>query len=112
MCVTDEPQLYECQYKAWNFGPVATQLYKKFKEYGKDEITLNENQIAEGETIQEDKKDIIKTIYETFKGFSAMDLVKFTHAEGSPWKEAWDKEAYSIISKDKMKTWFSKYVKT
>ncbi|WP_305084650.1 Panacea domain-containing protein [uncultured Clostridium sp.] len=111
MCITNESQLYECQYKAWNFGPVATQLYKKFKIYGKEEIVLNESQIADGESITEEKKNIIKAIYEVFKEFSAMDLVKFTHAEGSPWKKAWDNEQYSVISKEEMKNWFSKYVK-
>ena len=39
-----------------------------------------------------------------------MQLVQFTHAEGSPWKEAWDNEQYSVISKEKMKKWFEKYV--
>lgn len=50
-------------------------------------------------------------MFNVFKEISAMDLVKFTHAEGSPWKEAWEQEPYSIISKEKIKQWFSKYVK-
>lgn len=110
MCITNEPRLYECEYQAWNFGPVATQLYKKFKTYGKNDIVLADKEIEEGESIPEEKKEIIKKVYETFKEFSAMDLVKFTHAEGSPWKEAWDNEPYSSIPKEKMKMWFSKYV--
>lgn len=44
MCVMDKPYLYECEYKAWNFGPVAIPLYKRFKAYGKDEIVLNDEE--------------------------------------------------------------------
>ena len=52
----------------------------------------------------------MKQLFDAFKTLSAADLVKFTHAEGSPWKEAWDEKEYSTISKEKMKDWFSKYV--
>lgn len=111
MNVTGEPFLYECEYKAWNFGPVATQLYKVFKIYGKDNINLTQKQIDDGNSIPEEKKELLEKLYEAFKDFSAIQLVNFTHAEGSPWKEAWDNEKYSVISKEKMKMWFSRYVK-
>lgn len=28
--------LYDCEFKAWDFGPVAIPLYKRFKVYGKN----------------------------------------------------------------------------
>ena len=31
MNVKDTSSLYECGYKAWNFGPVAPRLYKRYK---------------------------------------------------------------------------------
>lgn len=103
-------QLYECEYQAWDFGPVATQLYKHFKKYGKDNIVLTKEEIIQGEKITEQKKCLLKDIFDTFKGFTATQLVNFTHADGSPWKIAWEYEKYSKISKHKMKEWFSQYV--
>ncbi len=103
--------LYECEFKAWNFGPVAIPLYKRFKVYGKNEINLTGEEIEQGNSISEEKKKLMEELFDAFKEFSAMDLVKFTHAEGSPWKEAWDNEEYSVILKEKMKIWFSKYVR-
>lgn len=103
-------ELYPCQYKAWAFGPVATQLYNRFKKYGKDDIELTEEEIEKANSISEEKKILLTNIYEKFKDFSATQLVNFTHADGSPWKEAWENEQYSNISKEKMKKWFSKYV--
>lgn len=110
MNITDEPYLYECNYQAWNFGPVATQLYKKFKKYGKDDIILTKEEEQNGNNIEEGKKEIIEKLYENFKDFSPMQLVNFTHADGSPWKKAWDNREYSNISKQDMKDWFSQYV--
>lgn len=57
------------------------------------------------------KKRLMEELYEVFKNFTAMELVEFTHAEGSPWKKTWDNNKYSTISKEEMKQWFSKYVK-
>lgn len=102
--------LYKCEFQAWNFGPVATPLYKKFKIYGKNEIELTDEEIEEGNSISEEKKILMEELYDAFKDFSAMELVKFTHAEGSPWKNAWTQKEYSVISKTEMKKWFSRYV--
>lgn len=111
MNVKDTNKLYECDYQAWNFGPVAIPLYRKFKKYGRNNIMLNEEERKIADGITNEKKELLKKIYEAFSDFSAMDLVNFTHADGSPWKEAWDYKEYSIINKDKLKKWFSKYVK-
>ncbi len=111
MNMEDTNFLYDCDFQAWNFGPVAIPLYKQFKKYGKNNIILNQEQIAEGNSICEEKKKLIEELFDAFKAFSAMELVNFTHADGSPWKEAWEEKEYSIISKEKMKSWFSKYVK-
>lgn len=107
----DIKSLYDCEYQAWNFGPVAVPLYKEFKKYGRENITLNQEQQERATKIDDDKKYRLKKIFEAFKSFSAMDLVRFTHAEGSPWKKAWDKKEYSNIDKNELKIWFEKYVK-
>lgn len=110
MVVTGASKLYDCEFQAWNFGPVAIPLYKVFKKYGRDNIVLNENEVEEGNSISDEKKKILKKLYEAFNGFTAIQLVTFTHAEGSPWKEAWKEKEYSNISKESMKNWFSQYV--
>lgn len=110
MNATDKDQLYECGYKAWNFGPVAPKLYKRFKNCGKENIVLTKEEEADGDKITEEKKKLMDNLYETFKDFSAMELVSFTHSKDSPWKEIWDKTPYGDISKSRIKEWFSKYV--
>ena len=111
MNVTNEGKLYDCGYKAWNFGPVAPRLYKRYKNYGKDDIRLTKEEEEKGNQISEQKKKLMQELYNTFKDFSAMELVSFTHAKGSPWKEVWENNPYGDISKESMKEWFSQYVK-
>lgn len=112
MNVENVDKLYECNYQAWNFGPVAIPLYKEFKIYGKNEIEITEEEEKWGNEISEKKKKLMKELYEAFKGFSAMQLVNFTHAEGSPWNKAWNNKTYSEIPKQSIREWFAKYVKT
>lgn len=111
MNATGKNELYECGYKAWNFGPVAPRLYKRYKDCGKDDIYITEEEKNEGDKISEEKKELMKKLYETFKEFSAMDLVAFTHAKNSPWRNVWEENPYSAISKSSIKDWFKQYVK-
>lgn len=111
MNIENTDKLYDCNYQAWNFGPVAIPLYKEFKIYGKNGIKITEEEREWGNQISEEKKRLMKELYDAFKDFSAIQLVNFTHAEGSPWKKAWDIKTYSEIPKKDIKEWFSQYVK-
>lgn len=108
--VTGENKLYNCKFKAWSFGPVIHRLYKRYKNYGKDDIQLSKQEEEVGNQISGRKKQIMEELYETFKDFSAIELLSFTHAQDSPWKNIWNEEPYSNISKESMKEWFSKYL--
>lgn len=111
MNMENTDKLYDCNYQAWNFGPVAIPLYKEFKIYGKSGIKITKEERDWGNQISKEKKRLMKELYDAFKGFSAMQLINFTHAEGSPWKKAWDIKTYSEIPKKDIKDWFSQYVK-
>lgn len=104
-------ELYkDLTYKAWAFGPVATPLYKRFKEFGDRDIIITEEEKENGNSINEQKRETMDELYNTFKELNATQLVNFTHAEGSPWKTVWNNSPYESISKKSIKEWFSKYV--
>lgn len=110
MNVKDTDSLYDCGYKAWNFGPVAPRLYKRYKNCGKEDIKLTEEEKEYGDKISDEKKQIMQSLYKTFKDFTALELVAFTHSTDSPWRKVWEKEKYGDISKKDMKDWFKKYL--
>lgn len=109
----DEDSLYECHFNAWAFGPVAIPLYKEFRKYGNGEIILKEKEIQLGESIDDNKKNLLKSIYDAFKDLSPIELVKITHMKNSPWDEVWKRNGYKVgygdntyIDKIKSKEWF------
>lgn len=110
MNVKRTTKLYDCAYKAWNLGPVSTPLYKEFKNCGKSNIELTEEQRQLAENISNDKKMLLRNIFEVFNKFDEKDLINFIRNNGSPWKNAWNYEEYSEIHKDQLKNWFSQYV--
>lgn len=115
MNVYDERKVYDCNFCAWAFGPVAIPLYKKFKRFGNDCIELTEEEKAEGNSIDAESKSLLDSIYNAFKDVPAMRLVEFTHMQNSPWTEVWERNGKKVgygdntyIDKEKSKIWFRK----
>ncbi len=113
MNIYDVDKLYDCNFNAWAFGPVAIPLYQEFRKFENREIILTKENIEEGDKIQENKKGLLNNIYEVFKNTSAMILVEITHMKGSPWSKVWEKNgkkvgygANTYIDKQQTKDWF------
>ncbi len=100
-------RLYDCIFQAWDLGPADYHLYNYYKKYGKNNIILNEEQREQIKDISDNKKEAFKAIFDTFKDFSAMQLVNFTHSKGSPWTQV---ARYTDISKPLVRQWFSQYM--
>ena len=109
----DVDSLYECNFNAWMFGPVAIPLYKKFKSFGEFPIEINDEAKEIGNNIDNEKKKLILDIYNVFGGLTANTLVNLTHMKDSPWYNKWiendRKVVYgekSYIDKIETKKWF------
>lgn len=106
-------KLYECNFNAWMFGPVAIPLYKEYKNFGEFPISLTEEKSNIGEQIRKDKKDLLDEIYKVFGVLSANELVNLTHQISSPWYNKWEENnrrvvygSASYIDKEETKKWF------
>ena len=114
---TEEEELFNSEWSAWDYGPVNRELYNHYRKFGSMEISLNAREIAKGDNLPEINKKYIKKIYELFGGFSAFELVTLTHLNDSPWdrlyknnerlnKYDFEKLNDSIIPKKETKEWF------
>lgn len=110
---TDVDHLYDCNFNAWAFGPVAIPLYTQFRKFGNNPIELNYENMENAEIISENKKKILDKIYEAFKDVSAIELVNLTHMEGSPWDKVWKRNGKKVgygentyINKIETRDWF------
>ena len=113
MNVKNTDKLYDCNFNAWMFGPVAIPLYKEYKNFGEFPINLTEEKINIGEQICKDKKDLLAELYKVFGKLNANQLVNLTHQTGSPWYNKWEENnrrvvygPASYINKEETKKWF------
>jgi uncharacterized phage-associated protein len=111
----DVTSLYDCQWNAWDYGPVAIPLRKAYADFGSASIDLPPEKTEQGERMEGGKKELMKKIYAVFGVLKASTLVGITHRADSPWDRRWkangNKAAYgaqSYIDKSQMKEWFEK----
>ena len=116
MNVKKTDKLYECNFNAWMFGPVAIPLYKEYKNFGEFPITLTEEKKKIGEQIDKDKKEMLRELYRVFGKLDANQLVNLTHMEKSPWYNKWIENnkrvvygSASYIDKVETKDWFKEH---
>lgn len=115
-----EEKLYECNFNAWAFGPVAIPLYKEFRSFGNNAIVLTDKNIEESNCIPKEKKELLDTIYDAFENKTAIELVEYTHRPDSPWSKVWKENgekvgygANTYIDKMETKEWFKDvFIKT
>lgn len=111
----DVDKLYDCNFNAWAFGPVAIPLYTEFRKFGNGPIILTTENKEDGNNISDDKKELLNNIYSAFKDVPSMHLVQITHMSDSPWDKVWKRNgnkvgygANTYIDKLESKEWFGR----
>ena len=109
LAIKNEPLIAE-NVQAWAYGPVIRSLYDALRGYGKQPILgrcveSNFGSDGNGElmveeytpSIHDDPQQIeftsalLERIWEVYGRYSGVQLSNKTHAEGSPWKEIFDR---------------------
>ena len=78
--------MFEGRIEAWPHGPVVRSVYGVFAKYGSDPIPPTEGD-EEDSDLTEDDVDLIGSVWESLKGYSASGLRWKTHHE-APWVDA------------------------
>jgi uncharacterized phage-associated protein len=103
---------------AWDYGPVIHDLYQEFKRFGDLPITEPAKVVQmTGAAFQithpvipkyqdPDVAQLLDQVWEAYKHFTAIQLSNMTHAPGSPWSIARQKNQ-PFIDDDWIKTYFS-----
>lgn len=110
LAIVGRPLLNE-RVRAWQFGPVLPSLYHEFKRFGSRpikglsvELTLESGDDdflhprVPGDA--EYAHEVIDQVWSIYGGLSASQLVKLTHADDSPWFEAFDHRERNIVIDD------------
>ena len=71
------------------YGPVIRDVYVKFSEFGGSPIKMIFPDAVRFEN--DEQEDFINTIIEKLRGLSPWNLVRVSHAKGSPWDEVYNR---------------------
>ncbi len=87
--------LFQDAVESWQYGPVIRSLYHALKQYGGDMVT---QQILDKPAVfTELEERIIKVIWRQYGQLDGIRLSRMTHAAGSPWEQAYQRDKRSQI---------------
>lgn len=117
--ISVQEKCFEEKIEAWDFGPVVTEAYREYKQFGSGDIPTvtyiidfdKENiwnskvrEYSDDIILKTDKK-LIEAVVDKFSDYSATDLVTITHNQ-APWKNAYQKGKNNEITIDSIKEYF------
>ena len=90
-------KLIEEPIEAWKFGPVIPVLYEKYKYFGADPITpendvlnfIGKSLDTSETTFDRKAKELLEETWEQLKYKSAIELSNWTHQENSAWHKVY-----------------------
>lgn len=111
LAVNGEPLVHE-SFHAWDYGPVAPELYDHLKYNGTQPIGrliestdnvanrfFNKGREAESYVadLTPEEKDVIDRVWQRYGQFSAFKLSNLTHQPGTPWFDAYFTDRRSAV---------------
>jgi uncharacterized phage-associated protein len=94
----NDAKLYAEDTRAWNFGPVVPELYKKLQKYGNGTVKEKINSVS---SVLDDKdKKLVEFMYNNYKQYSGWQLSELTHQPNTPWSKTWEYNKYGVIPAD------------
>ena len=81
--------------EAWRYGPVIRDVYRSFRQYRGGPVRARARvPSARFDAIEE---DLIGRVYRQYGWLPGVRLAEFTHAEGTPWHEVWNRSGQDSI---------------
>jgi len=97
--------------QAWKYGPVIPELYHVTKRFGSRNVDLETVELYSDNKLNESDQNFIKTIWNTYKNFSGLDLSSMTHMKNTPWEESFEPNLqYKTISNDVIREHYKKLI--
>ncbi len=88
-------------FEAWAYGPVNSNIYQVYKQYGRSVIPEHEGFVPQ--TMEQSEKHTLDSVWAMYGNYGASRLISLTH-EQSPWQEAYG--SGGVISNDSIRDYF------
>lgn len=92
--------LVKQQFEAWQFGPVLQYLYREFKAFEREPITVRAKRLnpntGDFEIVpykfNPELELLLREVVKVYSALSPGSLVQLTHVTNGPWHRVWDHE--------------------
>lgn len=91
--------------KAWTFGPVYPVLYECLRQYGRDTVVAPISTLDEIPE-QSQEMQVIRSVWNAYKDYSAFQLSSVSHNSGSPWDRIWKINKFGEIPNQIIKEYY------
>lgn len=83
--------LIEQPVEAWQYGPVIRDLYNAMRGFGGGAVQgpLSLGYGARADRLSPEEDALVRRVYELYGQMSGMQLSRITHADGTPWQQAY-----------------------
>ena len=82
LALHDKP-LFTDSPEAWQYGPVVPSVYQQYKQFGGNTIT--DIPLVEPEGFSAEETNLMRGVWEGYRGYSAIQLSALTHQPNTPW---------------------------
>lgn len=106
-----EPLLAEPA-QAWQYGPVVPSLYRAVSRFRAGPITELVPD-TDPQELSEQAKTLVQSVYDTYSGYSGIQLSNMTHMPNTPWSDAWlSRGKNAIIPNDRIAAHYQHLLET
>jgi len=90
--------------EAWDFGPVAPNVYHQYKTHGG--VSIFQSELLDHEYIDDQYRKVIKNVIRALANYSTPDLMKTIHKQ-DPWRDAYRYGQHREISNAALQRYFA-----
>lgn len=99
--------LFNDAIEAWDYGPVIPAVYRKYKGYGRNPISVVDDEYTPAK-FTTDERILLADVLREYGVYNASALVSKTHQPNTPWSDAYIEGANNEITPASMKDYFQK----
>ena len=92
-----ERPLVDCEFEAWEFGPVVSQLYQTLRVHGARPISGIPSAFELRSLPSGTEKDVLDSVMKHMGDCTGAELIEFTHWEHGAWKKNYVRGARHVI---------------
>ena len=97
--------LFDDDFKAWEYGPVVSDIYQKYKCYGRKPFSEIDSDYC-SEDFAPDELEVLLDVAREYGKLATSELVNITHRNNSPWVTSFTSLGQAI-PKHQIKDYFS-----